>query len=184
MARKARRAPLRPVNLWDVRLDLDADVSLDLPEGHTAMIAVLSGHVTVNGSQRAGEAEIVRFERDGSTVRLHADAQFVLLVMTGEPLGDPVFGYGPFVMTNETEIRQAIDDFNSGRLGRMEVADPRASGPEPDQLIEAAQNQHGRAPPIDEPVARRLARPPGREQQPPRQRRTGAKCRSRCCGGT
>ena len=120
---KGAASTFSPVNLWDVRLDLDADVSLDLPEGHTAMIAVLSGHVTVNGSQRAGEAEIVRFERDGSTVHLHADAESVLLVMTGEPLGDPVFGYGPFVMTNETEIRQAIDDFNSGRLGRMEVAD-------------------------------------------------------------
>ena len=42
-----------------------------------------------------------------------------LLVLTGEPLGEPVFGYGPFVMTNEKEIRQAIDDFNGGRFGQV-----------------------------------------------------------------
>jgi hypothetical protein len=43
----------------------------------------------------------------------------MLLVLTGEPLGEPVYGYGPFVMTNEAEIRQAIDDFNSGRFGAV-----------------------------------------------------------------
>jgi redox-sensitive bicupin YhaK (pirin superfamily) len=92
---------------------------LNLPEGHTAMIAVLSGRVTINDSQAAGEAEIVRFERDGSQVKLHADADTMLLVLTGQPLGEPVFGYGPFVMTSEEEIRQAIADFNGGRFGQV-----------------------------------------------------------------
>ena len=108
-----------PVNLWDVRLNSGAEVTIDLPAGHTAMIAVLSGHVTVNGGERLGEAEIVRFERDGSSVGLRADGDSMLLVMTGEPLDEPVFGHGPFVMTNEAEIRQAIDDFNKGEFGRM-----------------------------------------------------------------
>jgi quercetin 2,3-dioxygenase len=108
-----------PVNLWDLRLSQDADVTLELPEGHTAMAAVLSGHLTINGTDRAGEAEIVRFERDGAIARLHADADSMLLVLTGEPIDEPVVGYGPFVMNSETEIRAAIDDFNSGRFGRM-----------------------------------------------------------------
>src|SRR5262245_50558826 len=71
-----------PVNLWDLRLARDADLRLALPEGHNAMIAVLSGHVTVNGGERAGEAEIVRFERDGGAVDLHADGDAMLLVLT------------------------------------------------------------------------------------------------------
>jgi redox-sensitive bicupin YhaK (pirin superfamily) len=104
-----------PINLWDVRLAAGADVTLDLPQGHTAMVAVLSGHVTV-GETGAGEAEIIRFEREGSQVRIRADGDSVLLVMTGEPLGEPVVGYGPFVMTSQAEIRQAITDFNSGRF--------------------------------------------------------------------
>ena len=108
-----------PVNVWDLRVNRDAEITLDLPEGHTAMVAVLTGHVTVNGKDHAGEAEIVRFEREGSQVTLRANADAMLLVLTGQPLGEPVYGYGPFVMTNEAEIRQAIDDFNSGRFGQV-----------------------------------------------------------------
>lgn len=108
-----------PINVWDVRLNRDASTTLELPEGHTAMVAVLSGRVTINGKEGLGEAEIVRFERDGAGVTIKADSDAMLLVLTGQPLGEPVFGYGPFVMTSEAEIRQAIDDFNSGRFGQV-----------------------------------------------------------------
>jgi quercetin 2,3-dioxygenase len=108
-----------PINLWDIRLNRDADVTIDLPDGHNAMIAVLAGHVTVNGEHPAGEAEIVRFERSGSTVRVHADGNSVLLVLTGEPINEPVIGHGPFVMNSEAEIRQAIEDYNAGRFGTI-----------------------------------------------------------------
>ena len=107
-----------PINLWDVKLNRDAEVTLDLPEGHTPLIAVLTGHVTV-GDTGAGEAEIIRFAREGSDVTLRADGNSQLLVLTGEPLNEPVFGYGPFVMTSEAEIRQAVIDFNSGRFGQV-----------------------------------------------------------------
>jgi hypothetical protein len=107
-----------PINLWDMQLKAGADVALDMPQGHTAMIAVLAGQVAVNGTA-VSEAQIVRFEREGDQVALHADADTMLLVMTGEPLGEPVFGYGPFVMSSEAEIRQAITDFNSGRFGQV-----------------------------------------------------------------
>ena len=108
-----------PLNVWDVRLGHDAAVDLALPAGQTALLAVLGGHVTVNGSEGAGEAEVVRLERDGTTVGLRADGDSRLLVLTGEPLDEPVVGHGPFVMTSEAEIRTAIDDFNAGRFGGM-----------------------------------------------------------------
>jgi len=102
-----------------VRLNRDADVTIDLPEGHNAMIAVLAGHITINGKRPAGEAEIIRFERLGSNVRIRADGDSILLVLTGEPIDEPVIGHGPFVMNSETEIRQAIDDYNAGRFGTI-----------------------------------------------------------------
>jgi redox-sensitive bicupin YhaK (pirin superfamily) len=107
-----------PINVWDARLDADADVTLDLPEGHTAMIVVLTGDVAINGTA-AREAEVVRLAREGRQVSLKASTGAMLLVLTGAPLNEPVFGYGPFVMTSEAEIRQAIADFNSGRFGQM-----------------------------------------------------------------
>ncbi len=107
-----------PVNLWDVRFEAGAEAELPLPEGHNAMIAVLAGQVTIDG-QSIGEAEIARFSGDGEGVRLHTDGDSILLVMTGAPIEEPVFGYGPFVMNTEAEIREAIEDFNSGKFARV-----------------------------------------------------------------
>lgn len=118
------RGPARtftPINLWDVRLEADAAVTLPLPSGHNSMIAVLSGHVTID-DQGIGEAGIARFSTDGEGVTVKADGDAMILVMTGEPIDEPVIGYGPFVMTSEAEIREAIDDFNSGRFGRVPAA--------------------------------------------------------------
>lgn len=105
-----------PINVWDVRVNRDADLMLDLPEGHTAMLVVLGGHVTINGRDRVGEAEMLLLSREGDTVRIHADDDATILVLTGEPIDEPIAGYGPFVMNSEAEIRQAIDDFNSGKF--------------------------------------------------------------------
>lgn len=115
------RGPARtftPVNVWDVRVNRDADLTLDLPEGHTTMIIGLGGHVTVAGEHGLAEAEVLLLGRDGDSVSLHADGDTTLLVLTGEPIDEPIVGYGPFVMNSEAEIRQAIDDFNSGRFSQ------------------------------------------------------------------
>ena len=111
-----------PVNVWDLRLTADADLTLDLPEGHTAALVVLSGHITVGGSQEAGEAEMILLSRDGKGVGVRADGDATVLVLTGEPIDEPIVGYGPFVMNSEAEIRQAAEDFNSGRFGQMATA--------------------------------------------------------------
>ncbi len=106
-----------PINVWDVRLNRDAEATLDLPEGHTAIVVVLSGYVTVNGDQPAGSAEALLLDRQGASVTLSADADSTILLLTGEPIDEPIVGYGPFVMNSEDEIRAAITDFNSGRFG-------------------------------------------------------------------
>ena len=107
-----------PINMWDMRLNRDADMTLALPEGHTAMLVVLGGHVTVENEHAVGEAEMLMLGREGDAVHLRADGDATLLVLTGEPIDEPIVGYGPFVMNSEAEIRQAIDDFNSGKFAQ------------------------------------------------------------------
>jgi redox-sensitive bicupin YhaK (pirin superfamily) len=111
-----------PMNVWDARLARDASIELDLPDGHNAAVVVLTGHVTVGGTQAAGEAEVVLLGKDGAGTTIDADGDSMLLILTGEPIDEPIVGYGPFVMNSETEIRQAIDDFNKGEFGRMVAA--------------------------------------------------------------
>ncbi|WP_442680255.1 pirin family protein [Sphingomonas sp. ASY06-1R] len=105
-----------PINLWDLSLNAGAALELDLPAGHTAMIVVLTGHVTIAETQTAGEAEMVLLSRDGGEIAIRADGDAKLLVLTGQPIDEPIVGYGPFVMNSEAEIRQAAEDFNRGRF--------------------------------------------------------------------
>jgi redox-sensitive bicupin YhaK (pirin superfamily) len=108
-----------PVNMWDMRLNGDASIELDLPEGHNAAIVVLTGHVTVGGTQTAGEAEVVLLGPDGAGTTIDADGDSMLLILTGEPIDEPIVGYGPFVMNSEADIRQAVDDYNKGEFGKI-----------------------------------------------------------------
>lgn len=113
-----------PINMWDVRLDADAEVTLDLPDGHNALVAVLSGHVSVIEDgllESLGEAEVGRFSVEGAGVTVKANGASMLLILSGEPIDEPVFGHGPFVMNSESEIRQAIEDFDAGRFGAVAV---------------------------------------------------------------
>lgn len=74
--------------------------------------------MTINGSMEAGEAEAVLLGTDGEGARIFANGDATLLVLTGEPIDEPIFGHGPFVMNTEKEIRQAIEDFNSGNFAQ------------------------------------------------------------------
>jgi redox-sensitive bicupin YhaK (pirin superfamily) len=72
--------------------------------------------VRVNEDEPAGEAQVIQLSREGSEITLRADAAATLLVLTGEPIDEPIAGYGPFVMNSREDIVQAIDDFNNGRF--------------------------------------------------------------------
>jgi redox-sensitive bicupin YhaK (pirin superfamily) len=119
------RGPARtftPINVWDLRLRRDGATSLDLPEGHTAALVVLRGAVLVNDSDIAREAQFVLLDRTGGEVRLEANSEATVLILSGEPIDEPVVMHGPFVMNTAAEIRQAMVDFQSGRFGAIGAA--------------------------------------------------------------
>lgn len=108
-----------PMNVWDLRLNQGKQIAFDVPEGWTTAIVVLHGTVLVNGSEIVREAQFARLDPSGSGVSLEANNDATLLVLSGEPIDEPMVGHGPFVMNSREEITQAIEDFNSGRFGRM-----------------------------------------------------------------
>ncbi|MGZ4954588.1 MAG: pirin family protein [Methylobacter sp.] len=105
-----------PINLWDLRLKGGQTVELDFPENYTTMLFALKGSVKINNSATMNDAELAFFEREGKTITLTALEDTTMLVMNGEPIDEPIAGYGPFVMNTLEEIRQAIEDFDSGRV--------------------------------------------------------------------
>jgi len=110
-----------PVNIWDLRLNRDKAVALDVPEGHTVSVLTLSGTVEVNGEAVARKAQTVLLSREGGGVTIEANGDAKLLVLTGAPIDEPVAAHGPFVMNTVGEIKQAMLDFQSGKFGTMDA---------------------------------------------------------------
>jgi quercetin 2,3-dioxygenase len=107
------------MDVWDLRLLRGRSVSLPFKAGRTAALVVLRGAVQINDSEITREAQLVLLDREAGEVLLEANSDAAVLVLSGEPLNDPVVGYGPFVMNSEAQIAEAIEDFNAGRFGRI-----------------------------------------------------------------
>ena len=117
-----RRGPARtfsPMNVWDLRIAAGSTVELPQPEGWTTLLVVLDGTVQVNGDAVLRAAQMATLSTEGSGVTIEANADAKVLLLAGEPIDEPVVGYGPFVMNSQQEIIQAIADFNGGKFGRM-----------------------------------------------------------------
>ena len=108
-----------PINLWELRLRALSRAELILPRGFTAALFVRQGEVVLTDSERVRETDLALLTREGEKVRINARDDTSLLVLNGAPIDEPVAAYGPFVMNRRTEITQAIEDYHSGRLGRL-----------------------------------------------------------------
>jgi redox-sensitive bicupin YhaK (pirin superfamily) len=102
-----------------VNLRAGKSAELPLPGGHTTAFLVLSGELIVNDGQKAGEGDLAIFSHDGEGIALKASTDAKLLVLGGEPIAEPIVGYGPFVMNSRTEIQQAFEDYQLGRMGEL-----------------------------------------------------------------
>lgn len=117
-----RKGPARtysPMHVWDMRLRRNATATFEIAEGWTTAVVVLHGTVLVNGGEIVREAQFVLLDRSGTSISIEANNDATLLLLAGEPIEEPIVGYGPFVMNSREQIHRAIEDFNSGRFGSM-----------------------------------------------------------------
>ena len=106
--------------MWDGVLKAGTTHRFFVPVTHNAMLVILNGEVVVNGDQTVKANSVAVLARDGEAdfeVVVNQDAKF--LILTGEPLNEPIEGYGPFVMNTQAEIKQAFVDFQSGKFGEI-----------------------------------------------------------------
>ena len=108
-----------PMNVWDLRLAAGKRVDLPQVEGWTTLLVVLEGTVQVNGDAVLRQAQMATLSAEGSDVKIEANSDAKVLLLAGEPIDEPVVGYGPFVMNTQAQIAEAIRDFNGGKFGQM-----------------------------------------------------------------
>ena len=108
-----------PIDVWDLRLVSKQQIDLEIPIDRNTILVVLEGAVRVNESEAIGEAEIGLFDRIGTSIHIDCIKDATVLLLSGEPIDEPVIGQGPFVMNSLQEIRQAMLDYHSGKMGNL-----------------------------------------------------------------
>lgn len=108
-----------PINVWDLRLTNEQPIDLVVPDGYNTLLAVLKGSVRVNSSEDIGTAEVGLFDRAGNCIHIDSASNTTALLLCGEPIDEPIAGSGPFVMNTAEEIRQAMVDYQSGKMGKI-----------------------------------------------------------------
>ena len=106
--------------MLDVSLNAGGRIDLSIPERHNAGLLVMSGEVSIGGVTKAATNDFVLFKNEGEEIGVVAESNARFIVLSGEPIDEPIAAYGPFVMNTEQEIRQAITDFRGGKFGQLE----------------------------------------------------------------
>ena len=108
-----------PMNVWDLRLTASGSTTVSAPAGWNTALIVLNGQIKVNSERVVQDGAMVVLSAQGSDCFIETLSDASVLLLSGEPIDEPVVGYGPFVMNTRSEIEQAIHDFNSGKFGEM-----------------------------------------------------------------
>lgn len=109
-----------PVHLMNAKLKKGGKTDFSFPANFNTAALVIEGNIMVNGEENAPTDHFVLFENEGEDFTIEASENAVVLIISGEPLKEPIFHHGPFVMNNRNEILQAFDDFNQGKFGYLE----------------------------------------------------------------
>lgn len=117
---KGSASTFSPVHLMNARLKKGGKASFDFPAHYNTALLVIEGGVRVNDQEDVPADHFVLFANDGSSFTLAGNENTTVLVLSGEPLNEPIAAHGPFVMNTQQEIIQAIEDFNKGKFGFLE----------------------------------------------------------------
>ena len=109
------------VNVFSAKATERGKMEIEISEKHQSLIYLLEGEILVNNSEtlEKGKNQMITFNQDGSTVVFEAIKESVILILSGEPIKEKVSQHGPFVMNTQTEILEAMRDFQDGKMGHL-----------------------------------------------------------------
>jgi redox-sensitive bicupin YhaK (pirin superfamily) len=105
------------MNIYDAKLNSGAVLKLNIPDGDNTAIVVMEGNLMINDEQQARAGEMVVLGRTGTDIKIESNNEALVLILSGEPIAEPIAAYGPFVMNSKQEILEAIEEYNAGKFG-------------------------------------------------------------------
>ncbi len=116
---KGPASTFSPLHVFNLHLESQAEFILELPENFNTGLLAIKGSVTIQ-DQSVPSDHFALFQNVGSTISIKATTSATLLVLSGQPLDEPIVAYGPFLMNSWEEIEQAVEDFNNGKFGVLD----------------------------------------------------------------
>ena len=109
------------VNVFTAVAQENGMLDVDIPQNHQSLIYVLEGTVLVNDTKvlKKGENQMIVFNQDGNSIHFKAKTTSTILILSGEPILEKVTQYGPYVMNTQTEILEAMRDYQQGKMGYL-----------------------------------------------------------------
>lgn len=117
---KGTASTFTPLHLFNAKLKNGTAAGFRFPSYYNTALLVIEGSIKINGKDEAAADHFVLMANDGEDFTIEAGDDAVVLVLSGQPIGEPIAAHGPFVMNTREELLQAFDDFNKGKFGYLE----------------------------------------------------------------
>ncbi|MNF70351.1 Quercetin 2,3-dioxygenase [compost metagenome] len=117
---KGSASTFSPVHLYNARLNKGGKASFSFPANYNSALLVIEGSIKLNNTEMVPTDHFVLFENSGEEFAIEAQEDAVVLILSGEPINEPIVAHGPFVMNTQEEIIEAINDVNQGKFGYLE----------------------------------------------------------------
>ena len=118
--KKGNANTFSPIEMYNARLNSGGKANFNFAANYNTGIVVIEGKVKINETEIANTNQFVHFKNEGEEIKIEALEQSVLLILSGEPINEPIAAYGPFLMNKPEEIQQAIADYNNGKFGYLD----------------------------------------------------------------
>ncbi|MEM6687733.1 MAG: pirin family protein [Bacteroidota bacterium] len=118
---KGAASTFTEINAFIVNLEADGKTVLPIPSHHETLVYLLQGETRINDAQtlKSGQIQMLTFNKDGEAIAFEANKNSTLLILSGEPIEEKVASWGPYVMNTQTEIMEALRDYQQGKMGHL-----------------------------------------------------------------
>jgi len=117
---KGAASTFSPIEMYHIKAQQGAQVELSFPRRYTTLLLVISGEIRINGAELVPTDHLALMNNDGEEFQVEVSKDSLVLVLSGQPLHEPIAHYGPFVMNTHAEIAEAIAEFESGKFGHLQ----------------------------------------------------------------